>query len=209
MTFMDIFDQILENLELERELGTRTVEIDRALLVPPTVEKAPKADSAPKAPAQAPNPPPAMPRTETRNVQVFQPPPAPQSRPQAADSIPVAPKSSAPQCDIAFFTGRPLSPAGMEAMEKIFAAIRKIRSDVVICLNEERKAKVYVLLGSDALKKRYPAAKAVRGGWVDGEPAIMTFSPDFIFSHFQEGSPRMRDAKMDMWNDIKSAVARI
>ena len=207
--FMDIFDQILENLELERELGTRTVEIDRALLVPPTVEKALKAEPVPKAPAQAPNPPPAMLRTETRNVQVSQPPPAPQSRPQAADSIPVAPKSSAPQCDIAFFTGRPLSPAGMEAMEKIFAAIRKIRSDVVICLNEERKAKVYVLLGSDALKKRYPAAKAVRGGWVDGEPAIMTFSPDFIFSHFQEGSPRMRDAKMDMWNDIKSAVARI
>jgi hypothetical protein len=94
-------------------------------------------------------------------------------------------------------------------MEKIFAAIRKIKADAVICLNEERKARVYVLLGSDALKKRYPAAKAVRGGWVDGEPAIMTFSPDFIFSHFQEGSPRMKDAKMDMWNDIKSAVARI
>lgn len=206
---MDIFDQILENLELERELGTRTVEIDRALLVPPTVEKALKAEPVPKAPAQAPNPPPAMLRTETRNVQVFQPPPAPQSRSQAAGSIPVAPKSSAPQCDIAFFTGRPLSPAGMEAMEKIFAAIRKIRSDVVICLNEESKAKVYVLLGSDALKKRYPTAKAVRGGWVDGAPAMMTFSPDFIFSHFQEGSPRMRDAKMDMWNDIKSAVARI
>jgi hypothetical protein len=94
-------------------------------------------------------------------------------------------------------------------MEKIFAAIRKIKSDAVICLNEERKAKVYVLLGSDALKQRYPTAKAVRGGWVDGAPAMMTFSPDFIFSHFQEGSPRMRDAKMDMWNDIKSAVARI
>ena len=204
---MDIFDQILENLELERELGTRTVEIDRALLVPPTVEKAPKAEPAPK--AAVPNSPAPVPQTETRKVQVPQTTQAPQSRPQAAGSIPVAPKSSAPQCDIAFFTGRPLSPAGMEAMEKIFAAIRKIRSDVVICLNEESKAKVYVLLGSDALKKRYPTAKAVRGGWVDGEPAIMTFSPDFIFSHFQEGSPRMKDAKTDMWNDIKSAVARI
>lgn len=204
---MDIFDQILENLELERELGTRTVEIDRALLVPPTVEKAQKAEPVPKAPA--PNPPASMPQTETRNVQVPKTPQTPQSRPQAADSIPVAPKPNAPQCDIAFFTGRPLSPAGTEAMEKIFAAIRKIKSEAVICLNEERKAKVCVLLGSDALKKRYPTAKAVRGGWVDGEPAMMTFSPDFIFSHFQEGSPRMRDAKMDMWNDIKSAVARI
>ena len=204
---MDIFDQILENLELERELGTRTVEIDRALLVPPTVEKAPKAEPAPK--AAVPNPPAPVPQTETRKVQVPQTPQVPQSSPQAADSVPVAPKPSGPQCDIAFFTGRPLSLAGTEAMEKIFAAIRKIKSDAVICLNEERKAKVYVLLGSDALKQRYPTAKAVRGGWVDGALAMMTFSPDFIFSHFQEGSPRMRDAKMDMWNDIKSAVARI
>ena len=204
---MDIFDQILENLELERELGTRTVEIDRALLVPPTVEKAPKAEPAPK--AAVPNSLAPVPQTETRKVQVPQTTQAPQSSPQAADSAPAAPKPSGPLCDIAFFTGRPLSPAGTEAMEKIFAAIRKIKSDVVICLNEERKAKVYVLLGSDTLKQRYPTAKAVRGGWVDGAPAMMTFSPDFIFSHFQEGSPRMRDAKMDMWNDIKSAVARI
>ena len=55
--FMDIFDQILENLELERELGTRTVEIDRALLVPPTVEKAPKSEPEPARKPAAPNPP--------------------------------------------------------------------------------------------------------------------------------------------------------
>jgi hypothetical protein len=206
---MDIFDQILENLELERELGTRTVEIDRALLVPPTAETAPKAEPAPK--TAVPNPPAPVPQTETRKVQVPQTPHVPQSSPQAADSVPVAPKSSGPQCDIAFFTGRPLSPAGVEAMEKIFAAIRKIKADAVICMNEERKAKVCVLLGSDALKKRLPSAKAVRGEWetLDGVPAMMTFSPDYIFTHFQEGSPRMKDAKQVMWNDIKSAVARV
>ena len=206
---MDIFDQILENLELERELGTRTVEIDRALLVPPTVEQAPKTVSAPKAAALT--SPASMPQTGTSNVQVPQTPLVSQSRPQAADSIPVGQNSSDPQCDIAFFTGRPLSLAGTEAMEKIFAAIRKIKSDVVICLNEERKAKVCVLLGSDALKKRLPTARAIRGNWeiMDGVPAIMTFSPDYIFSHFQEGSPRMKEAKIVMWNDIKSAVARI
>jgi hypothetical protein len=38
---------------------------------------------------------------------------------------------------------------------------------------------------------------------------MMTFSPDYIFTHFQEGSPRMKDAKQVMWNDIKSAVARV
>ena len=124
---------------------------------------------------------------------------------------PVAARPDAPSCDIAFFTGSPLSPTGAEAMEKIFAAIRKIKPDAVLCLNEDRKAKMCVLLGSDALPKRVPAARPVRGAWtsVDGVPAVMTFSPDYIFKHFQEGSPRMKDAKLVMWNDIKSVVARL
>jgi hypothetical protein len=121
------------------------------------------------------------------------------------------PSPSAPSCDIVFFTGRPLSSAGIEAMDKIFAAIRKMRPDAVLCLNEERKAKVCVLLGSDALRKRAPTARPMRGAWISvgGVPAVMTFSPDYIFSHFQEGSPRMKDAKLVMWNDIKSAVAKL
>jgi hypothetical protein len=207
--FMDIFDQILENLELERELGTRTVEIDRALLVPPTVETAPKAEPAPK--TAVPNPPAPVPQTETRKVQVPQTPHVPQSSPQAADSVPVAPKPSGPQCDIAFFTGRPLSPAGQEAMTKTFAAMRRIRPDTTIRLNEECSARVIVLLGSDALAKRLPATRPIRGAWVDvaGTPAIMTFSPDYIFTHFQDGSPNMNKAKLEMWNDIKLAVARL
>ena len=187
---MDIFDQILENLELERDLGTRTVEMDRALLLPPV-------SALPPTPAR----PPALARPAVQPVSAAQPAALPQS---------VAAPAAA-SCDIAFFTGRELSPAGMEAMEKIFAAIGKIRADVAICMNEERKAKVCVLLGSDALQKRNPAARPLRGAWtsLDGVPAIMTFSPDYIFSHFQEGSPRMKDAKLVMWNDIKSAVARL
>ena len=207
--FMDIFDQILENLELERELGTRTVEMDRALLVPPTAEKAVRTEPVSKTSA-VPSPV-SMPQAERMEAPASRTAQASPVRPQVADGILPVPKPSDPQCDIVFFTGRPLSSAGMEAMEKTFAAIRKLKGDAVICLNEERKAKVCVLLGSDALRKRLPDAKAVRGNWemVDGVPAVMTFSPDYIFSHFQDGSPRMREAKLVMWNDIKSAVARI
>lgn len=195
---MDIFDQILENLELERDLGTRTVELDRALLVPPApapVQETVKKPMTGKIAAE-----------ETRSTVPEKPAPAP-ARPAARPVVAPA----AASCDIAFFTGRELSAAGVEAMEKIFAAIRKIKSGVAICMNEERKAKVCVLLGSDALQKRNPAAQRMRGAWtsLDGVPAIMTFSPDYIFSHFQEGSPRMKDAKLVMWNDIKSAVARL
>lgn len=201
---MDIFDQILENLELERDLGTRTVEIDRALLMPvPSVPASPPQEPghmpepAPAPAARKPEPPPSVPKS------------TPAREPAAASPSETA--SPAAQCDVAFFTGRPLSPAGQEAMTKTFAAMRRIRPDTTIRLNEECSARVIVLLGSDALAKRLPATRPIRGAWVDvaGTPAIMTFSPDYIFTHFQDGSPNMNKAKLEMWNDIKLAVARL
>ena len=178
---MDIFDQILENLELERELGTRTVDIDRALIVPPKPAP-PHPESAPQ-PRQAP----------------------------AVECMASMPAESENGCDIALFTGQPLSAAGLEAMRKTFVAIKRVKADVNACINEECYAKVIVLLGSDALKNRMPQIRPVRGKWIelDGVPAIMTFSPDFILTHFQDGSASMNAAKRQMWDDIKSAIARL
>ena len=198
---MDIYDQILENLELERELGTRTVEIDRALLLPPSDLPQPASggvgsrrptDTQPAMPAAHA----ARPATDETSVAPVPPP-----------AVPVSSES----CDIAFLTGRPLSPAGIEAMEKTFAAMRQIKPDIQVALNENRKPRMIVLLGSDALKKLLPTARPVRGQWIqiNGVPAMMTFSPDYIFSHFQAGSPRERQAKVDMWRDVKSALARL
>ena len=189
---MDIYDQILENLELERELGTRTVEIDRALLLPPK----------PQAETPTPQPEPRASQLEARSQK-----PEPTIPPP---TVPAAPDTSE-GCDIAFLTGRPLSPAGAEAMAKTFAAMKRIKPDLQVVLNENRKSRVIVLLGSDALKKLLPTARPVRGQWIqlNGVPAVMTFSPDYIFSHFQAGSPHERQAKSEMWEDIKSAVARL
>lgn len=186
---MDIFDQILENLELERELGTRTVEMDRALLVPPKLAEKPGVRPSPAA------------ANAVRE----------DMRPLRSSAPPRSPASTEKACDVAFFTGKPLSAAGLEAMNKVFAALRKIKADIEVCINEERRAKVIVLLGSDALAKRAPQIRPVRGKWIDfgGVPAVMTFSPDFIFTHFQDGSPRMNVAKREMWDDIKSALSRL
>ena len=181
---MDIYDQILENLELERELGTRTVEMDRALLVPPRPEP-PRISPAAVAAAAGGG--------------------------AGAKADAGAPAPAAASCDMLFLSG-PLSAAGLEAMRKTFAAMGKIRADVTVRLNEKVPAKVVVLLGSDALKGRSaPAERPARGRWmtVDGVPTLPTFSPDYIFSHFQEGSPGMAAAKRDMWNDIKTALARV
>ena len=208
---MDIYDQILENLELERELGTRTVEIDRALLLPPNPESASAEPAADKSASK--------PETPTPQPAAISPQPAvPSPQPVVATpvaSTPSAPSPAAPNssggCDIAFLTGRPLSPAGAEAMAKTFAAMKRIKPDIQVALNESRKSRVIVLLGSDALKKLLPTARPVRGQWIqiNGVPAMMTFSPDYIFSHFQAGSPHERQAKSEMWEDIKSAVARL
>ena len=197
---MDIYDQILENLELERELGTRTVEIDRALLLPPK----PQAETpTPQPEPRTPQPEPHISQPETRNQKPEQtiPPPV----------VPAAPDTSE-GCDIAFLTGRPLSPAGAEAMAKTFAAMKRIKPDLRIALNESRKARVTILLGSEAAKKHLPPSmRPVRGLWLthDGTQTLMTFSPDYIFSHFQAGSPHERQAKVEMWEDIKSALARL
>jgi len=200
---MDIYDQILENLELERELGTRTVEIDRALLLPPQLATG----ETPVVPG--PRPSPLTPQPEIRALQ----PETRNQKPEPDPPPPVAPAAtnSSGGCDIAFLTGRPLSAAGAEAMAKTFAAMKRIQPDIQVALNESRKSRVIVLLGSDALKKLLPTARGVRGKWIElnGVPAVMTFSPDYIFSHFQAGSPHERQAKVDMWTDIKSALARL
>ena len=206
---MDIYDQILENLELERELGTRTVEIDRALLLPPKPESASVAAStsaAASASAKATADKPAD-KSETPTPQPVVTAPVASAQPVPS---PAAPNSSG-GCDIAFLTGRPLSPAGAEAMAKTFAAMKRIKPDLQVVLNENRKSRVIVLLGSYALKKLLPTARPVRGKWIqlNGVPAVMTFSPDYIFSHFQAGSPHERQAKVEMWEDIKSALARL
>lgn len=211
---MDIYDQILECLELERELGTRTVEIDRALLVPPkkevplqvaaTAEAVDRTVSEPRQEATA--------RVETAPVSVAAVEAKRVEKPSPQDAQGSVDNGGADAlCDIAFFTGRTLSDRGNEAMRKTFAAMQKIRPGIRVRLNERCKAKVVILLGSDAMLKRMPTARPVRGAWVtlDGTPAIMTYSPDFIFSHFQEGSPNMNKAKHSMWSDIQSAIARL
>ena len=187
---MDIYVQILENLELERDLGTRTVEIDRALLVPPKPVQKHITSEANDVPAKGVS-------SDSRT---------------GGNKDVVLGDAPSTVCDILFLSGRPLSAAGQEAIQKTIVAMKKIKTTVSVRLNEDVRAKVIVLLGSDALKKLQPnAARPVRGRWmtIEGVPTLPTFSPDYIFSHFQKGSPSSVAAKRDMWNDIKPALTRL
>lgn len=195
---MDLFDQIIEALELERELGTRTVEIDRALLVAPSRENPPAAIKERAVAAEKPAP-----------AAALTPPATPAKAAPAPESGNAVRAAMGDVRDFAFFTGKPLTPAGEKLFGKMVAAMGYTLDRVRV--NEDAPAKIIVLMGSDALRAHAPQAKKMRGQWFDigGVPAVTTFSPDYILSHFIPDSPEMKTAKGETWSILKSALARL
>ena len=135
-----VLDGLEAELELERELGVRAVEIDRALLShPPSASPADRAGVPPPAAAAGRSgvPPPA--------ADIRQPATVPE--PQPANHAPLS-----TSIDFVFLHDRPLSPGGIEMMAKIVTAMKKTAETAPIVFNGERPAaKAYVLLGSGAL----------------------------------------------------------
>ena len=135
-----VLDGLEAELELERELGVRAVEIDRALLSPP--------------PAAAPTgragvPPPAadirQPATDGERHAANREPPAARHEPPT-DSI-----------DFVFLHDRPLSPGGIEMMAKIVNAMgRTADTAPVIVAPPLPPARAYIVLGALALRKYFP-----------------------------------------------------
>ena len=190
-----VLDGLESELELERELGVRVVEIDRALLSPP--------------PAAAPTgragvPPPAadvrQPATDSELHAANREPPAARHEPPT-DSI-----------DFVFLHDRPLSPGGIEMMAKIVTAMKKTAETAPIVFNGERPAaKAYVLLGSGALRKWLPGVKGAPGEWVKdqaGNSYLVTYSPEFIL-RMGPPTPAVKEIKMKMWTSLKGVMQRV
>ena len=183
-----VLDGLEAELELERELGVRAVEIDRALLSPP--------------PAAAPTgragvPPPA--------ADIRQPATVPE--PQPANHAPLS-----TSIDFVFLHDRPLSPGGIEMMAKIVTAMKKTPESAPIVFNGERPAaKAYVLLGSGALRKWLPGVKGAPGEWVKdqaGNGYLVTYSPEFIL-RMGPPTPAVKEIKMKMWTSLKGVMQRV
>mgnify|MGYP004642060627 CR=1 FL=1 len=193
-TFGDILGAFEEALELERELGTRTVECDRALLVP----------LRPAAPLPA-APPPA-PKTETR---ISSPPPPP---------FPAPPSPSPhPPSDFAFIAAQLPQGAAAEMLHGMVAAMGYALDQVKVVTASDAAAarpaaRVYIVLGgSDAFRVFAPGQRAALGLWtaVDGVPTIVTYSPARILSYFGNDAAGLTKAKRQIWSDLKRALARI
>ena len=194
-----VLDGLEAELELERELGVRVVEIDRALLSPSPAAAAVRAAVPPPASAagRAGVPPPAADIRQSAAV----------PEPQPANHAPLS-----TSIDFVFLHDRPLSQGGIEMMAKIVTAMKKTPESAPIVFNGERPAaKAYVLLGSGALRKWLPGVKGAPGEWVKdqaGNSYLVTYSPEFIL-RMGPPTPAVKEIKMKMWTSLKGVMQRV
>ena len=195
MTALDyILDGLVAELELERELGARTVEIDRALL-----RGEPAAPVARPVAAPVQSGAPRVPRV-SRDV--------PRDVPRVAERAP----SDARRYDFVFLHHRALNAAGTEMMAKIVAAMGRTGETAPVLVTPPRPpAKVYVALGARALELWFPGLKGAPGNWLkadDGAEVLVTYSPEFIL-RFRTVTPEVQQIKKAMWVAIKSVLKKV
>ena len=176
-----------EALELEDELGTRTVEIDRALLRPLSSESSasigvpvvPDASGSPAAVKGA-----------------------------EAPAGPGATEAAKPVADFAFLLE--CDPAGpvAELLPRMSEAIGYGSDGVRI---NDPNARVLIVLGADALRKWLPGVLARPGQWVKRgkTPALVTASPTKTYRFYGHDPAKIRQLKLRLWADLKAALASI
>ena len=191
---MSVLEYVLDGLEaalgLERELGVRTVEIDRGLLKSGEAESFPlqnkdgQSTRSGKDSASPLSPAPIVNRTiKQSNNQTIRP--------------------------LVFLHDRPLSPNGVEMMAKILNAMGKPDAPIVVA-PPVPQAKVTVVLGGLALKKYFPGMRGEPGQWQktpEGRDVLITYSPEYIL-RFGTVTPAVQKLKKDMWTSLKAVVQR-
>ena len=203
---MDVLDFILDGLEaaleLERELGVRTVEIDRGLL---------GATTAPRLPSQVSSPLGGMVGLETKGVR-RETPAGHETRDVRQPTINRAFEHSSDSNikELAFLHDRPLSAAGVEMMAKILNALGKADAPIV-AVPPAPQAKVTVVLGGLALRKYFPGMRGEQGQWQktpEGRDVLITYSPEYIL-RFGTVTPAVQKIKQDMWSSLKAVRQRL
>lgn len=202
MTALDyILNGLEAELQLERELGVRFVECDRSVLEPVAAEPPPRAEVRVSEPAGA------------RAVPAVIPEKAPlMSSASVAGIVAVAARGKARSgFDFVFLHDKPLSAKGAEMISKITAALKtSAELAPVVDSSPLPDARIYVVLGSLALRKWFPEIKAAPGMWVktrSGCDVLVTYSPEYIL-RFGTVTPAVEKIKKDMWVSLKAVAQR-
>jgi uracil-DNA glycosylase len=97
-------------------------------------------------------------------------------------------------------------------MAKIVTAMHETPESAPIVFNGERPpAKMYVVLGSEAMKKWYPGMHGAPGQWLrgrNGEDVLLTYSPEYLL-RFGAATPALMKLKREMWTSLKGVMQRI
>ena len=199
---MAVLDYILDGLEaaleLERELGVRTVEIDRSLLASGEAVSSPLLGQG-------------VPSNRSGKDSVS-PLPVATPRPVPTANQTIKQSSSQAISSLVFLHDRPLSPKGVEMMAKIVTALGLTAETAPIVVEPPLpKAKVVVVLGGRALKRYFPELKGEPGMWIkqpEGREILITYSPEYIL-RFATVTPAVEKIKKDMWRSLKAVKQRI
>jgi hypothetical protein len=205
----EILDAFEANLELERELGTRSFEIDRAVLAS-FLEQSPARKKMTTQPRKEFSPASSA-RVITEQAQVEK------TTLQAAASVQTSSchalkPPSAGMFKIAFVHDRKLSPGALEIIKKALAALKLTESDAVVV--EDRNfpnAGIYVFLGVPAARNFMPAADFSTGVILQsggGRKFIVTHSPEQIV-RFASIPDAVKKFKVDLWMHMNMAVKAV
>lgn len=200
-----ILDGLAAALELERELGTRSVEIDRSLLAPPT----PRPSVATAAASISSAPPALVAPAPVATAPVATAPKPTVPKPAAPSPAPAADSSAHP--GVVFLHDRGLDAAGDEMLAKIVGALGLAGSTAVATAAPLPPAQVYVVLGYRALRKFFPGIAAEPGAWIaasDGTATLVTYSPEYIL-RFRTVTPAVVKIKTEMWKSLKGILRRL
>ena len=201
-----ILDGLEAALELERELGVRTVECDRGVL-------AGAKTAEPRLPPKVVSPSGVRaglgtedPRRETRAGL--------ETRNAKPDDISRTAEQSGDQTilPLVFLHDRPLSPGGVEMMAKIVTALGLTTETArIVVAPPMPQAKVTVVLGGLALRKYFPGMRGEPGQWQrtpNGWDVLITYSPEYIL-RFGTVTPAVEKIKKDMWRSLKAVRQRL
>lgn len=181
MTAIDcILDGLETELDLELELGVRSVEIDRSLLAPMAAEVRPATGDGRRAAT-------------------------------LSDAKPTPNDAKGP-CSFVFLHDRPLSQGGVEMMAKVVLAMHQTPETApIVFTGDKPPARLYVVLGLEAMKKWYPGLRGAPGQWLrgrNGEDVLVTYSPEHIL-RFGVVTPAVKKMKVDMWASLKGVMQRM
>ena len=205
---MDVLDFILDGLEraleLERELGVRSVEIDRGVLGAEKVVE-------PRLPSRvlSPSGEAAGLKTEDVRCETSAESETRDVRPATVNRT-IEHSSDSDIKELVFLHDRPLSPAGVEMMAKILNALGRPDAPIVVA-PPVPQAKVTVVLGGLALRKYFPGMKGEPGQWQktpEGRDVLITYSPAYIL-RFGSVTPAVEKIKQDMWRSLKAVKQRL